>query len=290
MRRSRSPISEASPLAPTRLSPALAVTGFLMLIAVLLMANPWFGVRESVWPWTALVIGQNSVLLQVMLGLWVLTGFWCVLMAFTEARRVRAIVASGAAAVLIVQATGGGAGFVIEDYNLNNMLPMIGLGAGLLLTREASSRGLGRLLALVSVLLLLWAQASAFSDGASRLQAFFRDWALVLEDAGHTFEGHPHHLWWNLVPQLFVLVGAAAGLLAGLGVCARMFLLVGFLALLLGILMPMGTGVVLTLDAKAGAREVLGQVTGNLIGHGLLLWMLGVFAIRDLASSAVEDA
>jgi len=290
MRRSRSPAPEASPLASSRLSPALAVTGFLMLVTVFLMANPWFGVRQSVWPWDALAAGQDSVLLQVMLVLWVLTAFWCILMAFTEARRLRAVVASAAAAILIVEATGGGAGFVIEGYNLNNMLPMIGLGAGLLLARGDATRRLGRLVAVVSAVLLLWSQAAAFQDGASRFEAFFDDWSVVLRDVGHTFGDHPHHLWWDLVPQALILVGAAVGLLCGLGITQRVFLWIGFAALLAGILMPMGTGMVLTLDSEAGAREVLGQVTGNLIGHGLLLWMLGVFALRDLAASHMEGA
>ncbi len=290
MRRSRPPAVEASPLTPTRVSPALAVTGFLMLVTIFLMANPWFGVKESVWPWEALVLGQSGALLEVILVTWVVTAFWCLLTAFTEARYLRGLVTTALAAVLLVECSGGGGGFVIEDYNFNNMLPMIALGAGFLLARREATRGVGTLLAGAGGALLIWALAIGFTNSTSRLESYFTDMGIVLADPGHEFPEMLHHFWWNLLPQTLVLVAAALGLLAACGLRHRHVLRAAFIILLAGIVLPMAVGVTLTIKESAGARDILGQVTNNMVGHGLMLWMLGVFALSDLVLSRAEAA
>ncbi len=284
--------AEASPLGPGRLSPPLAVTGFLMLVTVFLLANPYFGVSDTAWPWETLVQARTSPLLKVVFFAWIITAFWCLLTAFTQARRTRAVVATGLGAILIVACSGEDAGFTIRDYNLMKMLPMIALGAGLLLAREPAVRGTGRAVAGLGAAFLVWSLATAFiGDGnTSRLQIYVEEMGLLFADFGHEFEEQPNHLWWTLIPQTLVFLSAICGLLAAAGVTGRRFLLAGFILLLLALLWPLGVGTVFRLQEGGGLRDAATEIVNSFVGHGLLLWMLGVFSTRDLGLLRAEAA
>mgnify|MGYP001820719950 CR=1 FL=1 len=277
---------DASPLAPDRYSPALAVTGLLMIAALFMAANPVFGIREQRWPWEFLAQGHHSLPVVVALFLWTAAGFWCLAMPFSGATRVRALGAAILGAPLLIEACGGTAGLRIEHYNLNKMVPMILLGGGLLVAREPLTRASGSILAGAGGLLLVWALATGFPEKGTQAQlvVFVQELGTVLTDPTHEFE-RPNHLWWQILPQTLVLLGAVGGILALLGLRARSVLAVAFWILLAGLFAPGVVGSTLYLLEGAGINAVIDQVFAVFIAHGALLWMLGVFAIQDFGKA-----
>jgi len=296
MKRARPADPVLEPARTVNSAPGLAVTGLLMLLTILLMSNPFFGVKEELWPWEMFAQGMASVLVKVLFGIWVLTGFWCILLALIGPPRLRALVATALWAVLLIEGTGGNAGFTVEVFNFNNMATMISLGTGLWLARGPATRGLGRLLAGAGALLLLWAMVSGFpaaesarSGDTSQLQHYVQEMGALLR-TGTPHSTAPNYLWWTLLPQTLILLGATAGLLSALGLTRRLFLTVSFYVLLAGLLMPAVVGATLMLYEHGGTRDVVEQITVNFVSHGLLLWLLGVFALSDLCSAGKEAA
>lgn len=277
------PTPDHSPLAPSRVSPPLAVTGLLMLATLFVAANPWFGIRERLWPWEMLAQSRHSLLIEAVLGLWAVTGFWCLGMAFTQSVTVRALGAASLGSVLLIEATGGFGGMTVEDFNLNKMVPMILLGGGLLVARDPPTRGLGRILAGGGAALLIWGLATGFPEGStdSQLVVFLQELGLALKDPSHDF-GRLNHIWWAVIPQTLILIASAGGLLALGGLTQRTLLVAAFVALVLGVFSPGIAGAVLDVLAGGGFRAVMEQFSGAMVGHGGLLWMLGVFTIQDL--------
>lgn len=273
-----------SPLAPSPYSPSLAVTGLLMIGTLFVIANPGFGIKTRLWPWELFVQGHASLLGQAMFALWMVTAGWCLTLAFSKATAVRAVGAAALGLPLLITATGGAAGLTIADYNLNKVLPMILLGGGLLLALEPPTRSAGRLVAGAGALLLTWALATGFSGtgGSSQLVLFFDDLSQLASDPSHEFAGQPNHVWWVVVPQLLVFLGALGGLLALLGLTQRVALHIAFWTLFAGLLAPGLAGSVIVLNNQGGLNGVLEQVVKVLIGHGAMLWMLGVYVIADL--------
>jgi len=282
-----------SPLAPSPFSPALAVTGLLMVGILFILANPEFGVKTRIWPWEMFVKGHNSLLIRTLFLLWIVAGIWCLILSFTSFVAARALGAASLGAVLLIGATGGAAGLSIGDYNLNKMVPMIMLGGGLLMALEPAGRTTGRLLAGAGAFLLIWALATGglgVEGTRSQLVMFFEDFGQVLADPSHEFPGQPNHLWWGIIPQALVLLAAVGGLLVLAGLRRRLFLHITFWVLFTGLIAPGLAGSVLNVSAGGGVRAVLEQVTGTLIGHGLLLWMLGVYVLEDLGKLAAAGA
>ena len=294
MKRHRQAALEPGPIRDPDSAPGLAVAGLLMLLAIVLMSNPFFGAKEKLWPWEILVQSIASLRVKTIFAAWVLTGFWCILLSLTGPRRVRALGAVVLWAFLLIESTGGMAGFTIEVFNFNNMLGMTTLGAGLWLARGASTRSLGRLLAGAGGLLLVWAMASGFpyaesaaGGGDSQIELYLQEMSSLLR-TGHVASTEPNHLWWTVLPQTVILVSAACGVLAALGLTKRLFLTIAFYLLLAGLVMPTIVGIVLLLSKHGGAQDVVEQLTMNLVGHGLLLYLLGVFALADLGSASAD--
>ncbi len=282
----------ASPLVPSPFSPALAVTGFLMVGVLFLLANPEFGVRSRSWPWDMFVRTHGSTLVRTLAVVWIFTGAWCLVLAFTASVALRAVGAALLGLPLLIEATSGVAGLSIADFNLNKMVPMILLGGGLLLAVEPPTRRAGRRMAGAGALLLVWALASGFTNNGTSAQIglFLDDMGQVLRDPGHEFPDQPNHLWWNLVPQLLVFLAAFGGVFALLGVGNRVTAHVTFWVLFAGLCAPGIAGSVLKVSAGGGISTVLTEVTAALIGHGILLWMLGVFVIADLGKLSPAHA
>lgn len=277
------PPSEPSPLAPSPFSPALAVTGLLMLLTMFATANPMFGTAHKVWPWEMLAQGHHSSLVEAVFLLWTAAAFWCLAMAFTKAASVRAVGAAMLGAPLLIEACGGLGGLTIEHVSLSGMIPMILLAGGLLVAREPSTRATGACIAGTGSLLLLWALATGFPPKSAdpKLLVWWNEFTTALGDPSHEFE-RVNHLWWDVVPQTLILVGALGGLLALLGVRSRGFLTVVFWIAAAGVFFPGGVGIVLQLQAGSGVTTVLREVIGVFVAHGALLWMLGAFTIQDL--------
>jgi hypothetical protein len=255
-----------------------------MLAVLFVLANPAFGVKARSWPWDMFVHSHTSMLIRTLTIVWIVTGSWCLLLAFTQSIALRAVGAAVLGAPLLIEATGGVAGLTINDYNLNKMVPMILLGGGLLLAAEPATRGPGRLLAGSGGLLLIWALASGFADADSpaQLALFLEDLGLALRDPAHDFPDQPNHLWWDLVPQALVILASVGGILALVGLSNRLSAQVIFWVLFTGLAAPGLVGSTLTVVEGGGLNSVLTEISRTMIGHGFLLWMLGVYVIADL--------
>ncbi len=276
---------------PEATAPSLVVGGVLILLAVFLMANRWFGVAERMWPWEMMARGTTDPLVRAVFYLWIIAALTAIILGLTRMHRMRAVLLGAMTAVLLVECTGRGAGFVIDVYNLNQILPMIGLGAGFLIARQANTRGLGRLLAGMCGIVLLWVLASTFIEDGEivQLAAFWRDVQLVAADWNHEFAS-PNFVWWTLVPRGLVIVAAAAGVLAMLGLAHRHFLLGAFGVLLLGMIFPFFVGTILLRERGAGMNLLLQQLAQTFIAQGFLLWYVSVFVVFDLARGRMRAA
>lgn len=276
---------------PDATAPSLVVGGVMMLLTVFLVANPWFGVVERLWPWEMSARGLHDPLIQTVLYIWIATALWILILGLTRAQRVRSVGAATLVAVLLVECTGRGGGFVIDLYNLNQVLPMAGLGAGFLIARRRNTRGLGRIVTGISSLVLIWVLASTFVEEGTVLQitSHWRDLQLVAADWNHEF-ARPNHVWWTLIPRSLVILAALAGLLVLLGVTQRHYLMGGFVLLLLGVIFPFGVGSVLLLEDGGGMDLVVQQLAQSLMSHGVALWYVSVFVIFDLARERMRAA
>lgn len=279
MRRDRA-AAVPMPGAPASTSVALLATGLVMLAAVFLRANPWFGAHR-VWPWEMVTQDRQSLLVTVAWALWITAALWAVATAMTPARRLRATGLALAAAVLLL----AGAQVVLARYG--ETLAFIALGGGLLVARRPATRALGRCLAGAGAISIAYSLAATFpykGDLAdlSLLQGWWRDVQAALGDAGWT-SSDEHHAWLVLAPTSFTLLSAAVGLLSALGITQRTFLLVGFAALFVGRLLPLGARAVIDVtDEGSWARMVTGLADGDLL-YGFLFWVLGAFTVLDLS-------
>jgi hypothetical protein len=218
--------------------------------------------------------GAEPLLFQSLFAAWILAGVWCALMAFTRARRLRALVAVALGAFLLIQSTSIHSGLTLLSYPLGGMLCLIGLGAGLWLTRDAPTRGLGRLVAGGSALLFIWTMATGV--GTSELETYLQEMGALLQ-TGAPESAVDHYLWLTLVPQTLLLLGALTGLFALLGLTARLCLTVSFYLVLAGLLMPAIVG--MFLPSNLG---MWGALVEAFVARGIPLWVLGVFALTDL--------
>ncbi|MDJ0975616.1 MAG: hypothetical protein QNJ98_14230 [Planctomycetota bacterium] len=274
--------------APTseRTSPALAVTGFLMLLALFINANPYFG-QERMWPWELFDIGMASAFVQAEILVWAFAGLWALGMAFTGAVRLRATVIAGLALAIVLQSARTDSGVRVERFFLNDMIPLIGLGTGLLLVLRPGSRGLGRLVCAGSAIAFAWAFLVGF-DGAELTPRY----ALFLDDLQVAFTGGNYssaqyaYAWYYLVPQLVLFVVAGLALLAALGLTKRTFVWVCFGLMVASIAAPVPVRVI---GAITGGDPDVARVGSalfiSLVGDGVLIWLLGTVALADLGRS-----
>ncbi len=284
------PATAASPAT----SPALAVTGFLMVLVLFLIANriPGLDPRLPAWPWEVFVAGGHPLAPRVLVLLWGLTGAILMIGAFSARWRLRAGFALGAAALLLVECTQGSAGLTSEVYNFNQLFPMVLLGGGLLLARRPGRERAGRALGVLGGAGLLLALAAGFTEsGVSLLGAVFYDIRMLL-DGTPLPDQHPYYHHYTTVPRALVTLAAVAGPLA----C----LLVPHRHVLLGCALVLGVGLLLPFEARiyALSQTAVGVTAGGavqatifiLVDHGLALWLLGTFAIADWREPEAEPA
>lgn len=277
--------------APERTSPALAVTGFLMLLAPFLNANPYFGLQRM-WPWELFELSMASAFVQAEILVWSFAALWALGMAFTGAIRIRATVAAGLAILIMLHSARPDSGVRVERFFLNDIVPLVLMGTGLLLAMRPGSRGLGRLLCAASAIAFLWAFLVGF-DGPRVVPRY----ELFLEDLTAAFTGGNYsssryaYAWYYIVPQLALFGTAGLCLVVALGVTGRTFLWVCFGLLAASIAAPIPVRVV---GAITGGDPDVAQVGSalfvSLIGDGVLVWLFATVALADLGASQEEAA
>ena len=264
--------ADESPLRPSRTSPGLLFVGVAMLGVQVAISDARSGGEAWTWPWD--VVQDAGALLSDRAAhvLWAATALWAVCTALTRAARPRAAVLGALAAATIVVAL-----FGVDRFTLGGRVPaewlgLVVLGGGLLIAGEPSTRGLGRALAALGALVVIWVLATTFpaGGGPNRLQRFG-------EDAAAAF-GDPADVWEGLLGQALLLLGCAAGVLAMFGLTARGLVWAGIGAILAGLLAP---GVIDAFQAEHFEVQMLIPVA-----VGAVLWALGAFTIEDLSRGA----
>lgn len=254
---------------PTRTSIGLAVTGLAMLAVQFVIADA--GAAKDTWRWPWDVVQEAGVPLaqRAMHVLWALTALWALSLAFTRAARVRAAVLAALGAAVAVVSLRGAGRFTLESPVPAEWLGLVVLGGGLLIAREPSTRGLGRLAAGLGALIVVWVLATRFpaTGGPNQLQQYGLDVLAAFDD--------PSALWRSLLPQTLRLLGCLVGVSALFGATARGCLWTGFFAVLLGLLAP---GVIQAVEADSFEFALLLPV-----GVASALWALGAFTAQDLA-------
>ncbi len=268
-----------------RTSPALAVTGLLMLVALFLNANPSFG-RARMWPWELFDLGMASAFVQGEILLWAFAGLWALLMAFSGAARLRSTVAAGLALTFLLQSARADSGLRIEKFFLNDMVALVGMGAGLLIVARPATRRLGRLICGASAVAFILAFLVGF-DGPDLTPRY----VLVFSDVHAALTGGEYssarfaYVWYYLVPQVVLFGAAGCCLLVAFGGLWRKFLIAAFLVLVLGMIAPIPVRVIGVLTGgDPDVALVSGAFFVALIGDGGLVWLFATTALADLAA------
>ncbi len=273
-----------------RTSPALAVTGFLMIFATFLTANPSFGAKGNMWPWEMFARGTSDWLVKVVFLMWVAAGIWALAMAFTRQYYLRAVGVLIFAIILIVHCSGAHAGFTIQRFNLGEFAALIVLGAGLATAPTKGGWERGRVLAGIGAFFLVVQHAVGFEvmnvgPDQARLKIFFEDVQMWVQgdDLGVERGYSPRYAAKVIAPQLLMFGAAIVGFMAFVGFKRRTFLFWTFVVLIVAMVMPLAVDIFETAtspdpDVQAFAR----QLWSSSIEHGVLLFLLGCFGLSDL--------
>lgn len=265
-------------------SPALAITGFLMLLVLFLNANPYFG-RHSMWPWEMFTQSPAGLFLKAEVVLWALAGLWALGMAFTSAQRTRSTVAVALALVLLLHCLRPESGLHVRRFYLNDLVPLVGMGAAFLLVLRRSSVGIGRLIAAISAISFIAAYLVGFhgNDLTPRylfwiedLQAVFTGDELSSADYGYG--------WRYVIPQLLLFITTGAALLVACGLTSRKFVIGAFIVLAVAVVAPIPVRITGALTrSNPDAQAVVSEIFSGLINDGVLIWLFVTVALSDMA-------
>lgn len=272
-------------------SPALAITGFLILLVLFLNANPYFG-RHAMWPWDMFTKSPAGLFLKAEVVLWAVAGLWALVMAFTGARRVRSTVAVGLALVLMLNCLRPESGLHVRRFYLNDLMPLVGIGSGLLIALRPGAAGLGRMIAGISALGFVAAYLVGFSGDSltprylfwvEDLQSVFTGGDLSSTDYGYG--------WRYVVPQLLLFIVTGAAILVALGVTARKFVIGAFILLALAVAAPIPVRLTGALtQGNPDAQLVVGEIFSSLTTDGVLIWLFVTVALSDMAGGREGEA
>lgn len=261
-----------------------------MLFVLFLNANPYFG-RNSLWPWEMFELSPAGIYLKAEVVLWAIAGLWALIMAFTSAHKVRSSVAVGLSLVIMLQSLRPESGLHVRRFYLNDLVPLVGLGTGVLLCLRERARPIGRIIAGVSAVGFIWAYLVGFHGESltPRYLFWFDDLKRVFTGGAYSSEQYGYG-WSYVIPQLLLFITAGGAMLVALGVSARKFIWATFILLAVAMAMPMGVRLYGALTrANPEAQQVVGELFAGLTTDGALVWLFATVALADLAGSGRGD-
>lgn len=274
---------------PQPVAPGLIVSGLLVLVGLLLYANPKFGFGESRWPWELLLDG-TTLATKATIVVWALAGAWALIGALGIAARSRSVLTLALAGVLVLVCTWGGSKELEVDVPLCALLGLVGLGGGLLLVLDPETRPFGRTLAFAGGLVLVWWFVFAFDAPGARPHV-----SQMLRDVGGLFGGQvePVDATHDLLPNWALLLAGVVGVFVGMGAGSRGAAWTGVGLVLVALLMPPVADLVGDLgeDVPGGTVGYLAAKHGTaaLVTSGLALWLLASTAVADLVRNRKES-
>ena len=270
-------------------SPALAVGGMLMVGVTLLIANPSFGLFK-VWPWELPSEESSSLTQRTVFGIWLLTGIWFLCMAFTKAAGVRSSIGLALCAVLSIQMLGLGPGeFRIQRYHLNQFVPLVMLGAGLLLWIETGTARAGRWITFVAGIAFLISNVVAMAevDGVlkPRLLAYWEQLESHFVTGEHAVTPDAGTLWVYVLPRGGLLLSTVlATLLALVGLSNRKLLIGVGLLLGISVIAPLVARPIVALAMlDPDVRGIAQQLTFACTEDAVVLLVLTTLTVAEFA-------
>lgn len=266
-------------------APSLALAGFLMVGAGLLLANPAFGVADTRWPWEILAREPYRIN-SVNWMIWFVTALLAIALGLSSTRRWRAPLLTGLALTLAFTCHSQTAGLVIGGNNLAFFAGTAALLAGFLLGAEDRLPRAARALTALGGLMVLWSLAASFRDLnsgrlGSMLLVLLRDLSQrvrtgVVEDAPQNYD---EQLW----SYGCVMVASAVGLLALVGVRGPLVSRLGLVLVVCYFLIPTFSGLGRDLSSSFQLDRAAARMTEVLIDTGFALALLAGAALADLA-------
>jgi hypothetical protein len=282
----------AAPPARTT-SLALLVAGALMLVAGLLLANPYAGATDMRWPWQILAQEGTHHRVRMNWSFWFLGALIALGFGWTRFRAWRAPVLLGFALVLTINCSAGNAGLAITQIALPWFVGLCLLMAGFLLEAQGHRRGAARALASLGGILVLWNLASSFSAATegptgSYLEVLIRD-AFTRLGQGTVPGARPNYdidLW----SYAAVIVAAVIGLLGWFGLRGPLVGITGFLLVLVHYLVPTFDRLGHHFATGPQTQAVFFTLSEALIHTGLALGIFVAAVVADVARLESEDA
>ena len=269
--------------APER-SPALVVSGALMILAGLLLANP-DGATDTRWPWQILADWPWSRR-DANWAVWFIAAVGAIVMGLVGTRRVRAPLLLGAALLLFVTCCAGDAGLPLRRYSLAWFAGLALLMSGFLLESEARWRIAARVLGAVGGFLVLWTLALSFDRNAlgapewrmAKLlgHVVTRARGLGIPDAPQDYD---IDLFANTAAVLAAVVGLATAIGARGGIVGR----IGLVLVLLHFLVPTFHRLGVQLGGPVERSTVFTTFSEVLIHYGLAVSLFAASAVADFA-------
>jgi hypothetical protein len=272
-------------------SPALVVSGALMIATGLLLANP-DGATDTRWPWQILADWPWERR-DANWALWFSSAVLAIVLGLVGTRRVRAPLLFGAALLLFVTCCSRDAGLAVGRYNIAWFAGLALLVAGFLLESEGRWRAAARGCCALGALLTLWTLTLSFDRDAlgapewrfAKLvdHVFTRVRGLGVPDAPADYD---IDLFANFAAVLAAVVGL--GNLVGLrgGIVAR----IGLVLVLLHYLVPTFHRLGVQLGGNVERGDVFRTLSEVLIQYGLAVSLFAATATADFARLQTRPA
>jgi hypothetical protein len=269
-----------------RTSPALVVSGVLMIIAGLLLANPYRGATDTRWPWEILFSSEAPARARANWSIWFLFALGAIVMGAMPVRRLRAPVLLTGALILAVTCCARDAGLAITQVTLGWFAGVSLLMAGFLLQAQGYLPSAARSLASLGAVFVLWTLASSFGSGEAgvpeaHLKVIVRD-SLTRVAHGTVPDARPNYdidLW----SYSAVIVASVIALAGWVGARGTLVGISGFLLVLVYFLVPTFDKLGVLFAASSGAEALSLTLSDALIHTGLALGLFSALAVADLA-------
>jgi hypothetical protein len=289
--------------APARRSPSLVVTGIVMLGAVFLYANPYFGSKAARWPWQYFAEATSPAAKSDLL-LWVVTAIAAIVVGLRRGGLRRVGWLAAPTLLLVARCYGESPAFTAVQANEPTLAWFVAasfLGASLLLLagRDERGRGVARALAAVGAIGIVAAYAITFRGMRSVVWHFRQDYANAWEKLFGGAEVEAEHsrkmwaAWWGtLFPMaLLVLASGVAAVLSsvrGSTRGTRLAAAIGWVLLLGRWVAPVVAYAIFERERFAPGRVVV--VSAELLGRTIFDAGLGLWLVASCTVVAIVRA